>query len=202
MVETLTDVTQAIRACQHCAARFAATKTAHEPRPLLRVSETARLCIAGQAPGLRAHNLHQTFADPSGERLRAWMGLDAEHFYDDTRISVIPMAFCFPGYNANNHDLPPPKDCAALWRARLFEAMPQIELIVTVGKAALGWHRPELRSKSLTEIVSGGLSDGSPPVLPLPHPSWRNNAWLKGNPWFETQTLPFLRAEVVRLTTP
>lgn len=201
MTDALLPVTNAIRACEHCAARFAATHTAHSPRPLLRVSTTARLCIAGQAPGLRAHTKRQTFADPSGERLRAWMGVDEQMFYDETRIAIVPMAFCFPGYNANKHDLPPPKDCAALWHTRLFEAMPQLELIVTVGKAALGWHRPELRSKSLTEIVGGGMSAGSPPVLPLPHPSWRNNAWLKGNPWFETETLPVLRAEVARLTS-
>ena len=109
------------------------------------------------------------------------------------------MAFCFPGYNKSKQDLPPPPDCAKLWRKRLFEAMPQVELIVTVGKSAIGWHLPELRSKSLTEIVSNGTVESRPAVLPLPHPSWRNNAWLKGNPWFETETLPKLRAAVCRL---
>lgn len=192
----------AIRACRHCEARFAATKTAHAPNPLFQISRTARLCIAGQAPGLRAHTASRTFDDPSGVRLRGWMGIDEDTFYDPARLAIVPMAFCFPGYNASNHDLPPPPDCARLWRRQVFEAMPQIELVVLVGKAALGWHRPELRSKSLSEIVQGGMDGGSPPVLPLPHPSWRNNAWLKGNPWFESDILPILRAEVARLVAP
>ncbi len=163
------------------------------------MSDTARLCIAGQAPGLRAHNSGKPFTDPSGVRLREWLGLDESTFYDASKLVIAPMAFCFPGYNKSKHDLPPPPDCAKLWRKRLFEAMPQVELIVTVGKSAIGWHLPELRSKSLTEIVSNGMVESRPAVLPLPHPSWRNNAWLKGNPWFETETLPKLRAAVCRL---
>ena len=195
----LSELSQSIARCTHCAERFRATETAHDPKPIFQVSETARLCIAGQAPGLRAHNSGRPFTDPSGVRLREWLAIDEETFYDPTKLLIAPMAFCFPGYNKNKHDLPPPADCARLWRRQLFDAMPQVELIVTVGKSAIGWHLPELRSKSLTEIVSGGIVSGRPAVLPLPHPSWRNNAWLKGNPWFETDILPQLRSEVQRL---
>ena len=199
MQATLADLSNRLRACVHCKERFAATRTAHAPNPIFQVSETARICIAGQAPGLRAHKSGRPFTDPSGVRLREWLGMDEAAFYDATKVVILPMAFCFPGYNKNNHDLPPPSDCARLWRTQLFDALPQLELIVMVGKSAMGWHLPELRSKSLTEIVSRGMIEGNPRILPLPHPSWRNNAWLKGNPWFETDILPLLRAEVSRL---
>ncbi len=190
------ELSQSISACTHCAERFKATATAHAPNPIFQISETARLCIAGQAPGLRAHNSGRPFTDPSGVRLREWLGIGEDVFYDATRLAIVPMAFCFPGYNNNRHDLPPPPDCAKLWRSRLFAAMPQVELIVTVGKSAIGWHLPELRSKSLSMVVAGGIVEGPPTILPLPHPSWRNNAWLKGNLWFESDILPQLRAEV------
>jgi len=189
-----------IKACVNCAARFAKTATAHAPNPVFQFSSTARLCVAGQAPGIRVQHSGRPFTDPSGVRLRSWMGIGEDVFYDPARLIIAPMAFCFPGYNAKKHDLPPPPDCAKIWRRDIFTAMPQIELIVTVGRSALDWHRPELRKTSLGEIVSGGLIDGDIQILPLPHPSWRNNAWLKGNPWFETKILPVLRAEVSRLT--
>ncbi len=193
------DLSHKIKACNHCADRFAATKTAHSPNPVFQISSKARLCIAGQAPGLRAHDSGKPFTDPSGMRLREWLGIDETVFYNPERLAIVPMAFCFPGYNDKNHDLPPPRDCAKLWREQLFEVIPQIELIVTVGKSAIGWHLPDYKSKSLTEIVSGGIVEGDIPVLPLPHPSWRNNTWLKGNPWFESDILPLLRSEVARL---
>lgn len=199
MQATLVELSHAIRTCTYCKDRFSATKTGHAPNPIFQVSETARLCIAGQAPGLRAHGSGKPFTDPSGVRLRQWLGLDEETFYDPARLAIVPMAFCFPGYNAKNHDLPPPSDCARLWRKQIFETLPMVELIVVVGKSAMTWHLPELRSKPLTEIVKGGMIEGAPSLLPLPHPSWRNNAWLKGNPWFETKILPVLRAEVSRL---
>ena len=195
----LHDLAKRIKACTHCAERFAATKTEHSPNPIFQLSTKARLCIAGQAPGLRAHDSGRPFTDPSGIRLREWMGIEEEIFYDSDRLAIVPMAFCFPGYNAKNHDLPPPTDCAKLWRHQLFDAMPNIELIVIVGKSALAWHLPAYRKKSLSECVASGIIDGPPPVLPLPHPSWRNSGWLKGNPWFETDILPVLRSEVSRL---
>ncbi len=191
---------KSIRACTDCGERFAQTKTSHQPNPIFQVSSSARLCIAGQAPGLRAHTSGKPFTDPSGVRLRQWMGIDETAFYDAEKLAIAPMAFCFPGYNAKGHDLPPPPQCAKRWRNDLFRALPQIELIVTVGKPALAWHRPDMKAKLLGEAVAGGIvDDGKIPVLPLPHPSWRNNAWLKGNPWFETDILPVLRAEVARL---
>jgi len=195
----LNHIANRIRTCTHCAERFATTKTAHFPNPVFQTSQSAKLCIAGQAPGLRAHQSGRPFTDPSGVRLREWMGIDEELFYDSEKLAIIPMAFCFPGYNAKNYDLPPPPDCARLWREELFMAMPHIELIITVGKSALAWHLPALRTKSLSEAVANGIVEGAVRTLPLPHPSWRNNAWLKGNPWFETEILPVLRSEVVRL---
>jgi len=189
-----------IRACRHCADRFAATASAHAPNPVLRVSATAPVCIAGQAPGIRVHNSGVPFTDPSGVRLRAWMGVDEATFYDTARIAIAPMAFCFPGHTATRADLPPPKDCARLWRAPLFEALPAIRLILLVGKAAQDWHLGD--RAGMAERVRGWtdapLTQSDVELIPLPHPSWRNNAWLKANPWFETETLPKLRASLSR----
>lgn len=189
-----------IRACRHCAERFAATASRHAPNPVVRVSATAPICIAGQAPGIRVHRSGVPFTDPSGVRLRAWMGVDEATFYDTARIAIAPMAFCFPGHTATRADLPPPKDCARLWREPLFEALPAIRLILLVGKAAQDWH---LGGRAgMAERVRGWtdapLTHSAVELIPLPHPSWRNNAWLKANPWFETETLPKLRASLSR----
>ena len=201
MDEDLAPLLEELRACGHCASRFAATVTAHAPNPVFQIAPGARLCVAGQAPGLRAHGAGKPFADPSGIRLRTWLGVDEATFYDPARFAIVPMAFCFPGYDAKKHDLPPPPDCARLWRARLFAALPAIETLVLVGKAAIAWHLPALRSHPLAEIVGGGpYRDGAGRrLIPLPHPSWRNNAWLKKHPWFETDTLPALRAAIAPL---
>lgn len=205
----LSSLTTEIAACRLCAEDFAATKTAHAPRPVVRVSATARLCIAGQAPGLRVHRSGLPFDDPSGDRLRAWLGVDRATFYDDRRIAILPMAFCFPGYNAKGADLPPPKRCAQTWRDRLMAAHGQLELILLVGQYAQAWHLGARRRRSLTETVGAwrefldadSPADPSAPtrLLPLPHPSWRNNSWLKKNPWFEAELLPHLRRETHRL---
>ncbi|MEM1419747.1 MAG: uracil-DNA glycosylase family protein [Pseudomonadota bacterium] len=189
-------------ACRACASEFASTHTGHSPRPVLRPSSTARICIAGQAPGLRVHESGTPFDDPSGERLRDWMGVDRQIFYDESRIAIVPMAFCFPGYDAKGGDLPPPKRCASLWRARLFELQPQIELMILVGQYAQAWHLGPRRAKTLTETVrnwrSYWESDARPRLFPTPHPSWRNNTWLKKNPWFEGEALPVLRAAIAQ----
>ncbi len=191
----LDTLTADIRACRHCADRFAATVSAHEPNPVLRVSSTATICIAGQAPGIRVHRSGTPFTDPSGVRLRAWMGVDEDVFYDAACIAIVPMAFCFPGHTATRADLPPPVDCARLWRQPLFQALPAIRLVLLVGKAAQDWHLGD--RLGMTERVRrwtdapGDAKDTA--YIPLPHPSWRNNAWLKANPWFETDTLPKLR---------
>jgi len=185
-----------IHACRHCAGRFAATHSAHTPNPVLRVSPTATICIAGQAPGIRVHRSGKPFTDPSGVRLRAWMAVDEETFYDVARIAIIPMAFCFPGHTAERADLPPPPDCARLWRERLFGTLPQFRLILLVGKAAQDWHLGDRAgmAERVRRWTDAPLTESAVERVPLPHPSWRNNAWLKANTWFETETLPKLRA--------
>ncbi|MEO1492434.1 MAG: uracil-DNA glycosylase family protein [Pseudomonadota bacterium] len=192
---TLEALTSRISSCTLCADRFAATQTAHAPRPVVYPSTTARILIAGQAPGARVHASGVPFDDPSGDRLRDWLGVDRETFYDRTRIAIVPMAFCFPGYDAKGSDLPPPKLCAETWRAVLLAEMPQTDLTLLVGQYAQGWHMGKARKKTLTETVRAWRSYG-PDILPLPHPSWRNTAWLKRNPWFEAEILPWLRQRV------
>ncbi|ABS62703.1 Uracil-DNA glycosylase superfamily [Parvibaculum lavamentivorans DS-1] len=169
----------------------------HEPRPVLRVSSTARLCIVGQAPGTRVHASGTPFTDPSGDRLRDWMGVTPEEFYDISRIAIIPMGFCFPGLDAKGGDLPPRRECADHWRRDLFELMPQLELTLLVGQYAQAWHLGKARKESLTATVAA-WREYLPRHLPLPHPSWRNNAWIKKHPWFETELLPVLKSEVRR----
>lgn len=195
MQETLQQLTERIRRCQICAERFKATATHHSPRPVLYTSETARLLIAGQAPGLRVHESGVPFDDASGDRLRDWMGVDRETFYDHSRIAIVPMAFCFPGYDAKGSDLPPPPICAKTWRIGLMEAMPQIETVLLVGGYAQKWHLGRRAHPRLTETVQH-WREYTPHFLPMPHPSWRNTAWLKRNPWFEEEVLPWLRARV------
>ncbi len=193
-----------IGACRLCIDAPIRLALPHAPRPVLRVSATARICIAGQAPGVRVHKSGIPFTDPSGVRLRAWMGVDDTTFYDERRIAIIPMGFCFPGHDAKGGDLPPRPECAQAWRARLFALLPNVELLLLVGQYAHRWHLPATaRAGSLTETVGRGAeilaASSRPKVLPLPHPSWRNNAWLKANPWFETDILPRVRREVTWL---
>jgi len=187
-----------IAACRACADRFARTATAHAPRPVIRLSATARLLIAGQAPGARVHASGLPFDDASGDRLRDWLGLDRAAFYDASRVAIAPMAFCFPGYDDRGADLPPPPLCARLWRARVVAAMPQVELEVLVGAHAQRWHLGTAAKRTLTETVRSWRAY-LPAALPTPHPSWRNTAWLKRNPWFEAELAPQLRAHVARL---
>lgn len=198
-------LTAEIGACRLCAEAFAETHTAHAPRPVVRASATARLCIAGQAPGLRVHRSGLPFDDPSGDRLRAWLGVERETFYDARRIAILPMAFCFPGYTAKGADLPPPKRCAQTWRTRLMTAHAQLELILLVGQYAQAWHLGASRHRTLTETVAAwrdyldAVEPVGPRFLPLPHPSWRNNSWLKKNSWFDAELLPRLQQETARL---
>lgn len=186
-----------IAACRLCAARFAETSSGHAPRPVIWFEPAApghgtRLLIAGQAPGARVHASGRPFTDPSGERLRDWMGVDDATFYDRDRIAIVPMAFCFPGYDAKGADLPPPPLCAATWRARVLAALGPVDLTLLVGGAAQRWH---FGTRSVTATVAG-WRDHAPRVFPLPHPSWRNTGWLKRNPWFQAELLPALRARV------
>ena len=179
--------------CRLCAERFAATKTQHEPRPVFHGDASARILIAGQAPGARVHQSGLPFTDPSGDRLRDWMDVTEAEFYDPARIAILPMAFCFPGYNEKGADLPPPPICARTWRARVMAAFPNIRLTLVIGQYAQKWHLP--RFGNVTDTVQGWKAHGSD-VFPLPHPSWRNTAWLKKNPWFEIDLLPELRRRI------
>lgn len=179
--------------CTLCEERFAATATGHAPRPVVWFKKGARILIAGQAPGLRVHDSGKPFTDPSGDRLRAWMGVNESTFYDRNRIAILPMAFCFPGYDAKGSDLPPPPICAKTWRAPLIKALGEVRLTLLVGGYAQKWHMKE--KASVTDIVARWRSFQED-VVPLPHPSWRNTGWIKKNPWFETDLLPDLRHRI------
>lgn len=182
----LTDV----RACTLCRESFD-----HEPRPVLRASATARLLIVGQAPGTRVHATGIPWNDPSGNRLREWLRLDKDVFYDEGRIAIMPMGFCFPGQDDKGADLPPRPECARTWHPPLLEALPQIDLTLLVGSYAQKYYLEGAMKKTMTEIVCH-WRDYLPRFLTLPHPSWRNTGWLKKNPWFEKELLPELQARV------
>lgn len=190
----------ACRICRDRPAKGEADRLPHEPRPVAVLSSTARLLIASQAPGLRVHESGLPFNDASGDRLRDWMGVTREEFYDASRIAIVPMGFCFPGYDAKGGDLPPRRECAPAWRSEVMAAMPQIDTILVIGQYASAWHLGARRKKNMTETVRNWreyyfVNDG-PRVLSLPHPSWRNTGWLKNNPWFSEDVLPVLRRTV------
>ena len=187
-----------VAACRLCADRFAATATAHAPRPVLRAAPTARILVAGQAPGARVHQSGLPFDDASGDRLRAWMGVDRATFYDQARVAVVPMAFCFPGYDATGSDLPPPAICARTWRSAVMAELPAVELTLLVGAYAQAWHLGARRGRSVTETVRNWRAH-APAMVPLPHPSWRNTGWLRKNPWFDEEVLPWLKDAIARL---
>ncbi len=176
-----------IRACRHCA-------LPHEPRPVIRVHPDALILIAGQAPGRRVHESGVPWDDPSGDRLRQWLGLDREAFYRREHIALAAMGFCYPG-TVNGADLPPRAECAPLWRARLLPLLRQVRLTLLVGSYAQRYHLGAAAKATLGESVRA-WRDYPANVMPLPHPSWRNSAWLKRNPWFEAELLPELRARV------
>ncbi|MBB3452909.1 uracil-DNA glycosylase [Rhizobium sp. BK313] len=188
------------RVCRDAPMRGEADRLPHEPRPVAVLSATARILIAGQAPGLRVHESGVPFDDASGDRLRQWLGVDRDSFYNADHFAILGIGFCFPGYSANGSDLPPRRECAPLWRQRAMDVMPQIELVLTIGQYAQAWHLGSARMASMTETVSEWrrylLTNRSPAILPLPHPSWRNSGWLKRNPWFEVELLPVLRERV------
>jgi uracil-DNA glycosylase len=200
MEADLERLTVKIRACRICVDNPVGRPLPHEPRPVLLPSSSARILLAGQAPGTKVHLSGMPFTDASGDRLRSWLGVSAEEFYDTEKFAIVPMGFCFPGQDAKGSDLPPRRECAPAWRAPLMALMPQIDLVLTIGSYAQSWHMGEARRPSLTETVKDWRAIwntlASPKVLPLPHPSWRNSGWLKQNPWFEMDLLPFLRSEI------
>ena len=180
-----------IRACQLCASDMS-----RAPHPVLQASASARILVAGQAPGNLADVTGIPFNDPSGKRLREWMGVTDEEFYDASRVAVVPMGFCFPGYDSRGADRPPMVRCAETWRAGLLERLPDIRVTVLVGAIAQKWHLGPRVGKTLTETVGKWQDYTSDQVFTTPHPSWRNTAWLKRNPWFEAEVLPELRHAV------
>jgi uracil-DNA glycosylase len=204
---TFDDLASNVRACRICrdAPRHGGPLP-QEPRPILQGSATARLCIASQAPGTRAQASGIPFRDPSGVRLRHWLGLDEAAFYDPARVAIVPMGACFPGQDAKGGDLPPRRECAAAWRAPLFAALPDLELILLIGQYAQAWHLGAAFQGGLTATVLRWreilAAEGRPRLLPLPHPSWRNNGWLRRHPWFEAELLPVLRDRVRTIVRP
>ncbi|QUD89726.1 uracil-DNA glycosylase family protein [Phenylobacterium montanum] len=182
-----------IRACRACAEELP-----YEPRPVVRVSADTRILICGQAPGRRVHESGLPFDDPSGDRLRAWMGVDRGTFYGHPAIGVAAMAFCYPGTAPKGGDYPPPPRCAALWRQRLLAELPQVKLTLLVGSYAQAWALGKRAGANMTETVAAWRSL-LPDLMPLPHPSWRNTAWLKKNPWFEDEAAPYLRTRIVSM---
>jgi len=180
-----------IRACTRCAERLP-----NPPKPVVRGSEQSRILIVGQAPGRRVHETGIPFNDPSGDRLREWMGIDRETFYDESRIALLPMGFCYPG-TGKSGDLPPRPECAQAWRAPLLEALPNVKVTLLVGQYAIAWHLyPQRKSPPTLTSTVRNWREYWPEVIPLPHPSPRNNLWLRRNPWFEEELLPKLAQRV------
>ena len=167
------------------------------PRPVFQIHPKARILVAAQAPGKRVHETGLPFNDPSGDRLRSWLGIDREQFYDPLKLAIVPMGFCYPG-TGKSGDLPPRPECADAWRKRALASLPDLELILVIGQYAHRWHLKEQGGETLTETVRNWRNYW-PKILPLPHPSPRNNLWLKKNPWFEQEILPVLKARVDEL---
>ncbi len=185
----LEDVLAEIRACRACAPELP-----HDPRPVITVTPQTRLLIAGQAPGRRVHESGVPWDDPSGDRLRQWMGIDRAAFYGPA-IGVAAMAFCFPGTSPKGGDFPPMPRCAQLWRARVMQALPKMELTLVIGGYAQAWTLGDRIKATMTDTVAA-WRDYLPDYLVMPHPSWRNTGWLKRNPWFEDEVTPYLRRRV------
>ena len=182
---------QQVRACTLCAA--------HLPlgaRPVLQVHPAARILVVGQAPGIKVHRSGIPFDDASGDRLREWMGIGREVFYEPTRIAIVPMGFCYPG-TGKSGDLPPRPECALQWRQQVLKNLPNIALTIVIGRYAQAWHLPPSGDSSVTSIVER-WKEFAPSVMPLPHPSPRNNIWLKRNPWFAETLLPAFKELVTR----
>ena len=181
-----------VRACTVCAPHLPLG-----PRPVVRGHASARLLITSQAPGTRVHETGLSFNDRSGDRLREWLGIDRETFYDESRIAIIPMGFCYPGRGTGG-DLPPRRECAPLWHDRIIERLPRVELILLVGSYAISYYLGAAAKGTMTETVAA-WRNYLPRYLPLPHPSWRTTAWERRNPWFEAELLPELRRRMAAL---
>jgi len=187
--QEFSELLEAVRKCRICEESLPLG-----PRPVLQIDPRARILIAGQAPGRRVHDSGTPFDDPSGDRLREWLGVSRETFYDPTKVAILPMGFCYPG-TGKSGDLPPRPECAETWRQRLLRFLRQIELTLIVGQYAQQWHLTHTH-RNLTETVRAWKEYG-PDVIPLPHPSPRNNIWLKKNPWFSDSLLPILKEKTL-----
>lgn len=185
----LTSLLGEIRHCNICA------DLPLGPRPVLSASHRARILVAGQAPGTRVHKTGTPFDDPSGDRLREWMGIGRDVFYDSARINIVPMGFCYPGRAARGGDLPPRIECRQTWHDRIFGTLPQQGLTLVIGRYAMDYHLGIARAEKLTNVVRE-WREYAPRLVPLPHPSPRNNLWLRRNPWFEAEVVPYIRRRV------
>lgn len=192
MGEDLSRLLTQIRSCTECAADLPCG-----PRPIVAAGATATILIIGQAPGIRVHQSGVPWDDPSGNRLREWMGVTPEDFYDESKVALVPMGFCYPGTGTSG-DLPPRAECAQLWHEPLLSQLSNIRLTLVIGQYAQKYRLGSRRKSSLTKTVQA-WKDFTPDNLPLPHPSPRNNRWLKKNAWFETDVLPYLQRRVKRL---
>lgn len=199
---SLSRLADAMRACRICRDTPARNDPLpHEPRPIFVVSTRARILIASQAPGIRAHLSGIPFQDPSGVRLRQWLGVDEATFYNPDHFAILPMGFCFPGHDRHKGDLPPRPECAPAWQRQALNLMPQVALTLLVGSHSQRFHLSSQRSMNTTVGDWRQILDAEekPNVLPLPHPSWRNTSWLNRNPWFERELLPVLQERVRQL---
>ena len=191
MPDYLQSLLTRIRACTLCE-----DEMRRAPNPILQATANARILVVGQAPGNLADVTGTPFNDPSGDRLRGWMAVTREEFYDASRIAIVPMGFCFPGYDDKGSDIPPMQRCATVWRQGLLGQLKNIRLTLLVGSYAQRWHLATRRKQSLTETVKAWREYRSEHLFTLPHPSWRNTGWLKKNPWFEQDVLPALQGSV------
>ncbi len=189
MSTSLSKLVKEIRSCTLCTEFLPLG-----PRPVVQVGASAKILIVGQAPGRRVHETGVPFDDPSGDRLRSWMGIEKEVFYDKNKIAIVPMGFCFPG-TGKSGDLPPRPECAEIWRDKLLNLLPNVALTVVVGQYAQSWHLGKSNKHNLTETVRA-WKEYWPRSVPLPHPSPRNNIWLKKNVWFEDEVLLHLKKKV------
>jgi len=182
---------QQVRACTLCK-----DVLPEGPRPVVQLSRSSRILVVGQAPGRKVHETGIPFNDPSGDRLRQWMGVDREQFYNEEQVAILPMGFCFPG-TGKSGDVPPRPECAETWREALLARLDKVELTLVIGQYAQAWHLPDSR-KSVTDNVKA-WREYWPGLLPMPHPSPRNIRWLKSNPWFEQEVIPRLQARIGEL---
>lgn len=192
MKTSIAQLTQTVKDCTICAEHLPLG-----PRPVIQFHPKANILIAGQAPGMRVHETGIPFQDPSGDRLRIWMGITREIFYDAEKIAILPMGFCYPG-TGKSGDLPPRPECAEQWRKKLLAQLPNIQLTLVIGQYAQDWHLGKRQKENLTETVRA-WKEYWPTMLVLPHPSPRNNIWLKRNPWFEQDVVPKLAAQIAKL---